>query len=494
VALTAAIIFWSTGPIGTASATDVFTPDAATVCNGQTTTIRGTVNSVSNTTIYYNVPINSGTVSPASQFVNTNQAVSFSYTAPPTGTGSVQISIGTSPGAVNVGTALVSVNCSGGIGTGSVAAYPSCVANNGTTTISGTVNVTAGTPVYLTSPQGGVVSPSVVTASPNISATYTAPASGTGTAAIYLGRTQGASDLGQVLIQVGAAGCTGSTGSSFYCQPATYNAQLCASSNSSYYCQVATYNAALCAQSSGTGNSYYCQPATYNAQLCAQGTGTNTWATVSPATVNCGGTATITGTPPGVQPGAILQFIASQGSVTPSTQSYNGYSVSAVYTAPVSATSNVVTITVSGAAVSTTATVNLTCGTNGAVSGAITVSAVPTSLNCGSSSFITAVTNAPGSSVSLTTTIGTISPTTAVDQGGGVLAVLTAPQGQGGTATVRATSGGASGQATVQINCNTAPTPVPTSAAAPPPPPPPPPPAPIVISPPNTGDGGLLGK
>src|SRR5262249_15276854 len=141
-------------------------------------------------------------------------------------------------------------------------------------------------------------------------------------------------------------------------------------------------NAALCAQAGGSTN-IYCQPATYNAALCAQGSG-NTWATVSPATVNCGGTATITGTPPGVAAGTILQLTASQGAVTPTTQAYNGYSVSAVYTAPVTATTNVVTITVTGGTVSTTATVNLTCGA-GAGSGNITVSAVPTSLNCGSS-------------------------------------------------------------------------------------------------------------
>src|SRR5207249_569234 len=123
----------------------------------------------------------------------------------------------------------------------------------------------------------------------------------------------------------------------------------------------------------------------------------------------------------------------------------------------------------------------------------INVSAAPTSLNCGSSSFITAVTNTPGANVTLTTSLGTISPTTSVDQGGGVLAVLTAPQSQGGTATIRVTSGAAVGTTNVTINCAQQATPVPAAVA-----PVTAPAAPVsaviptIIQPPNTGDGGLL--
>jgi hypothetical protein len=83
--------------------------------------------------------------------------------------------------------------------------------------------------------------------------------------------------------------------------------------------------------------------------------------------------------------------------------------------------------------------------------------------------------------VTLQTNLGSLTPTSAVDLGAGVLAVLTAPANQGGTATIVASAGGVTGQTSVTINCAQATaTSVPPTAA---------PPAPI--TPPSTGDGGL---
>ncbi len=118
----------------------------------------------------------------------------------------------------------------------------------------------------------------------------------------------------------------------------------------------------------------------------------------------------------------------------------------------------------------------------------LTVSIAPSTLGCNGSAFVTVVSRnaagalVPGGTVTLSTNLGTISPTTATDTGGGVLAVLTAPATQGGTATIVATAGGVTGQAQATINCNQATsTSVPATSVPPV----------ATISPPRTGDAGL---
>jgi hypothetical protein len=134
----------------------------------------------------------------------------------------------------------------------------------------------------------------------------------------------------------------------------------------------------------------------------------------------------------------------------------------------------------------TTATVTATATGTVTVS-TLTVTAAPATLGCSGSAFVTVVArNAAGQvvaagNVTLSTTLGTLTPTNAVDTGAGVLAVLTAPSNQGGTAKVTATAGGATGSVDIPITCAQATaTSVPPTAA---------PQAPIV--PPSTGDGGL---
>lgn len=124
---------------------------------------------------------------------------------------------------------------------------------------------------------------------------------------------------------------------------------------------------------------------------------------------------------------------------------------------------------------------------------AVTVSIAPSTLACNGSAFVTVVArNAGGQviaagAVTLQTNIGTISPTSATDQGAGVLAVLTAPSNQGGTATVQVNAGGVAGSAQATINCAQATSVPPTSV--------PPTVAPVTgILPPSTGDAGLAGN
>jgi len=141
-----------------------------------------------------------------------------------------------------------------------------------------------------------------------------------------------------------------------------------------------------------------------------------------------------------------------------------------------------------------TATPTLTPTVTGTVTSAITQIRVSATgpINCGGTSLITAVlTNAngasvPGTSVTISTNLGTVSPTTAIDQGGGILAALTAPAAQGGTATITVTAGGISGSAQVPINC--------VAATSVPPTAPPPVVTASVIQPPRTGDAGLLAR
>jgi hypothetical protein len=96
--------------------------------------------------------------------------------------------------------------------------------------------------------------------------------------------------------------------------------------------------------------------------------------------------------------------------------------------------------------------------TSSAVAG-LSISAAPTSVGCGGSSFITIVVrradggNAPdGTPVQIVTNLGTVSPASATTSGGGVLSVYSAPTNQGGTATITATSSGFSGSATLTVN------------------------------------------
>jgi hypothetical protein len=89
-----------------------------------------------------------------------------------------------------------------------------------------------------------------------------------------------------------------------------------------------------------------------------------------------------------------------------------------------------------------------------------------------------------GTTVTVSANIGSVSPTSATTNNGGILVVYTAPASQGGTATITATSGSVSGTTQIQLNCTTAPTAVPTQ--------PPAPTAVATIAPPRTGDGGLV--
>jgi hypothetical protein len=158
------------------------------------------------------------------------------------------------------------------------------------------------------------------------------------------------------------------------------------------------------------------------------------------------------------------------------------------------------TITVSGSSPAYSAAIvcgtGLTTPTVGPAS-SITVAASPTSVSCNGTAFVTVTVRnaaggyvADGTSVTLTASMGSLSPTTATTLGGGVLAVFTAPGNQSGTATIQASAAGtATGNASITIACQSA---TPTPAA------PPtifvPPPAqvnPGTIAPPNTGDAGL---
>lgn len=127
--------------------------------------------------------------------------------------------------------------------------------------------------------------------------------------------------------------------------------------------------------------------------------------------------------------------------------------------------------------------------------GTVTVSASPNSVGCTGSSFVAITVKtagganvADGTNVTITTSIGSISPSTATTFGGGILAVYTAPATSGGNANITATAGGVSGSASINVSCTSAPppanTPVPPAAQ---------PTATSPIRPPNTGDAGIGG-
>jgi hypothetical protein len=134
-------------------------------------------------------------------------------------------------------------------------------------------------------------------------------------------------------------------------------------------------------------------------------------------------------------------------------------------------------------------------GSGSGTPSSVTVSAGPNSVNCSGSSFITVVVknaqggNVPnGTSVQASTTLGSVNPTNATTQDGGVLILFTAPSNQGGNATITARAGSVQNTTTVNVNCAQA---QPTQA-----PPPPPPPAGGTggIRPPATGDAGLADR
>jgi hypothetical protein len=146
--------------------------------------------------------------------------------------------------------------------------------------------------------------------------------------------------------------------------------------------------------------------------------------------------------------------------------------------------------------VTQTATVTTTPGTQtptvtatGVPISTLTVSVAPSTLSCSGSAFVTVVAkNAagaviPGGTITLSTNLGTISPTSAVDSGAGVLAVLSG-NNQGGTATITATAGGVTGTGTATINCAAAPTATSIPATAVPP-------STSGVQPPRTGEAGL---
>jgi hypothetical protein len=91
-----------------------------------------------------------------------------------------------------------------------------------------------------------------------------------------------------------------------------------------------------------------------------------------------------------------------------------------------------------------------------------------------------------GGTITLSTNLGLISPTSAVDAGAGVLAVLSG-NNQGGTATITATANGVTGTGTATINCAAATsTPIPPTAV---------PQQPSTgVQPPRTGDAGLADR
>ena len=140
----------------------------------------------------------------------------------------------------------------------------------------------------------------------------------------------------------------------------------------------------------------------------------------------------------------------------------------------------------------TTATVTPTATTTPTGATGVTVSAAPSTVNCSGSSFVTVVVKsgsanvADGTTVSVSSTSGTLSPTSAPTSGGGILTIFTAGS-TSGTATITASAGGATGTTSITVNCG-----APTAVPPPPPPPAQPTAAPSGgIRPPNTGDAGL---
>jgi hypothetical protein len=128
----------------------------------------------------------------------------------------------------------------------------------------------------------------------------------------------------------------------------------------------------------------------------------------------------------------------------------------------------------------------------------IGVSASPAAVSCGSAATVAVTVHdangnpvPDGTAVTLTSSMGTIAPTTGNTAGGSMSGVFTSP-GSNGTAVITVSSGSASGQATVTVNCSGAV--VGSAQTSAPPPVYAPPPSGAIIYPPNTGDAGLAGQ
>jgi len=129
---------------------------------------------------------------------------------------------------------------------------------------------------------------------------------------------------------------------------------------------------------------------------------------------------------------------------------------------------------------------------------AVTVSASPASTTCTSPSSISVTVKdvngnlAPnGTSVTVSASTGTVSPNVMTTTGGYATTTFAAPASSNGTATVTATSGTGTGYATVAFTCTSA---APSTSTTSPvyPPAVSYPVGPSVITPPNTGDAGLV--
>jgi hypothetical protein len=130
----------------------------------------------------------------------------------------------------------------------------------------------------------------------------------------------------------------------------------------------------------------------------------------------------------------------------------------------------------------------------------LTITAGSASVACGGTSSVTVrvmgangQTVTDGTAVALAASVGTLSPASATTTAGAVTATYTAPANVPATSvTLRATAGAASNTTGVSVTCATTTAPATTAPVQAPTYSPPAPPAGLVISPPNTGDGGLL--
>jgi len=135
------------------------------------------------------------------------------------------------------------------------------------------------------------------------------------------------------------------------------------------------------------------------------------------------------------------------------------------------------------------------------VPSSLTIASASPSVTCGGTSSVTirvvganGQTVADGTSVALAASVGTLSPASGSTVSGAVTATYTAPAAVPATSvTLRATAGAASNTTGVSITCASTTAPATTApVAAPSYSPPAPPAGNLVISPPNTGDAGLL--
>jgi hypothetical protein len=219
------------------------------------------------------------------------------------------------------------------------------------------------------------------TCTPQYCATYPQQCQGYGTTANSAYCMQNPSICTPQFCATSPATCyTNTNTTNIYCQPASYNAQLCAQNTSTnVYCQPASYNAALCAQS-GQQNFCAAQPAIctpqfcqVNPQLCGgyQQAALNTTAASvnvqsASSSIGCNGTMSLViqvaasnGQP--VANGTTVSLSASSGQVTPTSGTTSNGSLTALYSAPSSGTSATITATVGGVSGNKALTIN--CGT-----------------------------------------------------------------------------------------------------------------------------------